>query len=184
MKVAVFIDNSNIFKNIQYIRGIDPNWISFYDPFKLAQRLAGNRDLVYVGFYCVHPPAYLLGEDEKHKKKYIATSKYYSAIEKLPLVEVKYGYLKGTKSDPQEKNLDTQLSTNMVTMAALGEYDTAILISNDGDYVSAVEGAKEFSKKVEVVFFKGSLSMNLKKVCDITRRARRSYFQPLDFDKE
>ncbi len=81
---------------------------------------------------------------------------------------------------PYEKNVDTQLSTDMVAMAALNEYDVAILISNDGDYKSAVENTKRFNKKVENMYFKGSLSMALNGICDIKRRARRSYFEKLD----
>jgi len=79
---------------------------------------------------------------------------------------------------------DTQLATDMVTLAALDKYDVAIIISNDGDYKSAVENTKKFNKKIEVVFFKGSLSMLLKEKCDLTRRARRSYFERLDLNGE
>jgi len=182
-RIAVFIDNSNVFKNIQRIKKIDNKWISFYNPLKLAQKLSGNRKLVSVKFYCVHPPVYLLEEDEKHKEKYNITNKYYSTIEKLPLVEVKYGDLKGIKGALREKNVDTQIVTNMVTEAALNKYDTAILVSNDGDFISAIESIKMFNKKIETVFFRGSISENLKKLSDITRRARRSYFQPLDLLK-
>lgn len=43
-----------------------------------------------------------------------------AAIEKLsPLLQVKYGDLRGSKGNLQEKNVDTQLATDMVTMAAL-----------------------------------------------------------------
>ena len=67
--------------------------------------------------------------------------------------------MKGTRGQLQEKNLDTQLATDMVTMAALDKYDVAILVSNDGDYKSAIENTKLFNKKIENLFFKGSLSM-------------------------
>lgn len=182
-KVAVFIDNSNVFRNLLDLRTIDPSWVSFYDPLILAQKLAGNRELVYVGFYCVRPPAYLLEEGERGIKKHSTTLQYYSAIEKLsPLLQVKYGDLRGSKGNLQEKNVDTQIATDMVTMAALGKFDTAILISNDGDYVSAVKNVKEsFLKKVEVLFLMNRLSMALRQVCDITRRARRSHFERMKF---
>jgi uncharacterized LabA/DUF88 family protein len=182
-KVAVFIDNSNVFRNLHDLKVSDPLWVLFYNPLALAQKLAGNRELVYVAFYCVRPPAYLLEEGEKGIRRYTTTLQYYAAIEKLsPVLQVKYGDLRGSKGNLQEKNVDTQLATDMVTMAALGKFDTAILISNDGDYVSAVENVKNnFLKKVEVVFLMGRLSMALRQVCDITRRARRSFFEKLRF---
>ena len=182
-KVAVFIDNSNVFRNLLDLRTTDSSWVCFYNPITLAKKLSGNRELVHVGFYCVRPPAYLLEEGDKGINKHSTTLQYYSAIEKLsPILQVKYGDLRGSKGNLQEKNVDTQLATDMVTMAALGKFDTAILISNDGDYVSAVKNVKEsFLKKVEVLFLMNRLSMALRQICDITRRARRSHFEKLNF---
>ena len=179
-RVAVFIDNSNIFHYIYDIRKADKNWIALYNPLVLAQKLAGNRKLVYVGFYCVRPPSYLLSGTQEEQKKHNTTQKYYGEIEKLPNVSIKFGDLKGTKGQLQEKNLDTQLATDMVAMAALDKYDIAILASNDGDYKSAIENTKMFNKKIENLFFKGSLSMAIDGKCDIKRRARRSFFVKLD----
>lgn len=175
-RVAVFIDNSNVFHHIYNIRKTDRNWVSLYNPLILAQKLAGDRNLVYVGFYCVRPPSYLLNGTPEEQKKYNLTQKYYGEIEKLPNVSIKFGDLKGTKGQLQEKNLDTQLGTDMVAMAALDKYDVAILVSNDGDYKSAIENTKLFNKKIENLFFKGSLSMAIDGKCDIKRRARRSFF--------
>lgn len=176
-RVAIFMDNSNIFHNIKAIKETDKDWVSLYNPLILAQKLTGDRDLVYVGFYCVRPPSYLLSENPE---SYKLQQRYYEKIQKLSDVHIKFGDLKGTKGNLQEKNLDTQLSTDMVAMAALNKYDVAILISNDGDYKSAVENTKLFNKKIENLFFKGSLSMAIDGICDVKRRARRSFFVKLD----
>ncbi len=183
MNAAVFIDNSNVFKSIQNERKDDNAWVSFYDPLALAKKLAGGRDLAFVNFYCTRPPARLLDEDRRHQRLYRNTNAYYAAIEKLPDVNVKYGVLIGTNGAFTEKNLDTQLTTDMVAGAALGAFDVAILVSNDGDYVSAVSGVKRFEKKVETVFFRGHFSMNLRNISDVTRRARKSFFIPLPFSR-
>ncbi|XOB40639.1 MAG: NYN domain-containing protein [Candidatus Nealsonbacteria bacterium] len=178
-RVAVFIDNSNIFHCLHNLKKIDGKWICLYNPLILAQKLAGDRQLVYVGFYCCHPPSYLLGEGGYSETKYKKAMKYYGAIEKMPEVTIKYGYLKGSKGNLVEKNLDTQVSSDLLTKA--DEYDTAIIVSNDGDYVSPVLGAKnKFNKKIEVAYFKGLLSMNLGRVCDVPRRLRPSYFVKID----
>ena len=179
-RVAVFIDNSNVFHYIYDIRKTDKSWVCLYNPSILAEKLSGNRNLVYVGFYCVRPPSYLLSGTQKEQEKYNLTQKYYGEIEKLSNVSIKFGDLKGTRGQLQEKNLDTQLATDMVTMAALDKYDVAILVSNDGDYKSAIENTKLFHKKIENLFFKGSLSMAIDGKCDIKRRAHRSFFVKLD----
>lgn len=180
-RVSVFIDNSNVFKNIYSIKNDtkDFSWVSLYDPLKLGQVLAGSRKLEKVFFYCVPPPSWLLQGNQKDKDRHATAMKYYAAISKLPNVEIKYGYIQGGKNDPHEKNVDTQLSTDMVTEAALNKYDVAILVSNDGDYMSAAENTKKLGKKVELLFFRGYISGALKQVCDVTRRARKSYFQPI-----
>ena len=64
-----------------------------YDPLELGKILAGRRELVKVCFYCVPPPVWLLNGSPEDKKKYIVTNRYYSALSKLPKVEIKYGYL-------------------------------------------------------------------------------------------
>jgi uncharacterized LabA/DUF88 family protein len=179
-RVAVFIDNSNVFHNLHNLAKVDPNWTRLYDPLVLARRLAGKRECVYVGFYCARPPAYMLTENTEAARKHATAMRYYSAVEKLPGVTVKYATLQGAKGSIQEKNLDTQVATDLVTKAALNEYDVAIIVSNDGDFVGPVEAVKStFGKRVEVAFFKGSLSMNLKRVCDLSRRMRRVDFARL-----
>lgn len=179
MRVNVYIDNSNVFKNIRNIRNSDRNWVCLYDPLELAKSLAGNRELGTVYFYCVPPPAWLLNEGEASKKKHATASRYYSAIAKLPGVEVKYGYLQGNKDDPHEKNVDTQISSDMIAHAALGQYDTAILVSNDGDFKSAVTNTKMLGRRVELLFFQGYVSGALRNDCDLIRRARKSFFIPI-----
>ena len=47
-----------------------------------------------------------------------------------------------------EKAVDVMLAVDMVTMAVKDEYDTAYLLSADGDYTPAVESAREEGKNV------------------------------------
>ena len=155
------------------------SWVQLYDPLKLATKLVGNAELTGVYFYCTPPPPWLLSEGKESKKRHAIASRYYATIRNLSKVEVKYGYLQGDKTDPREKNVDTQLGIDMVTHAALGQYDTAILISNDGDFLSAVENVKKLGKRVELLYFRGYISGALKSGCDLLRRARKSHFESL-----
>lgn len=127
------------------------------------------------------PPPYLLKEGKIGSKKYWTQVAYYEAVKKLPKLELKYARLTGGKGNLKEKNLDTQLTADMIRLAAENSFDTAILVASDGDYQAAVETVRNFEKIIELLYFKGSISMALKRVCDIVRRARRSYFEPLNF---
>lgn len=105
-------------------------------------------------------------------------TKYIAAVQKLPGVEVRFGNLQGVGSDLNEKNLDTQLTADMITLAAQNAYDTAILVSNDSDYISAITPVKEtFKKKIELVYFRGGISTELWRIADVPRRARPSFFK-------
>lgn len=183
-RVSVFIDHSNVVHRLSEVRKIDPQWVRWYDPEKLANKLKGNRQLVGIYFYCAPPPPYLLQGNRADQKKYWKQMSYYEAIKKIRSVELKFATLKGTRGDLREKNLDTQLNSDLILKSVRNEFDTAILVSNDGDNVSGVEGAKELGRKVELVFFRQRLSMDVKRACDVTRRARRIFFGPLEFDIE
>ncbi len=180
-RVAVFIDNSNIYQYLSELRKINKGWICLYNPLKLAKKLAGDRTLVAVYFYCTPPPSQML-KTADGREKYSIQTKYYTEIQKLPGVEVKFGNLQGVGGELKEKNLDTQLTANMISLAAQNAFDTVILVSNDRDYVSALEPTKNiFGKKIELVYFRGFISNSLLRLADVPRRARQSFFERLTF---
>ena len=65
-----------------------------------------------------------------------------------------------------EKGVDIALAIDMVQMAYDDTFDTAILISGDGDMAKAVEVVQRNGKHVENATTKKSLSYNLRKTCD------------------
>ncbi len=180
-RVAVFIDHSNVFHRLCEVQRVDSLWQTWYNPSKLAIKLAGNRELIGVYFYCSPPPPYLLAEGEKEKNKYWKQISYYEVVKRLDKIQLKYGRITGVKGDLHEKNLDTQLNTDMLVLATQNQYDTAILVSNDGDYESVLQGVKDLGRKIELAYFKHKVSWNLKRAADVSRKMRRSYFEKLDF---
>lgn len=181
-RVAVFIDHSNVVHRLSDLRKIDKNWIRWYNPLELSKKLAGNRKLVRVYFYCSPPPSYFLQDGPDYESRYWQQMSYYNEVSKLPDVELKYAQLKGVKGDLHEKNLDTQLTTDLIVKSATNEFDIAIIVSNDGDFVSAAEAVKtQYGRKIELVYFRKNSSMELRTICDVSRRARMSHFIQLNF---
>lgn len=188
-RVFVFIDNSNVFKRIEELNRTPPRlpqwpvWPKSYDPLFLAQTLTGNnRKLVKTFFYCCPPPEDLKTKyNSEGRKIYWVQMSYYEAVKKLKDVEVKYAYLTGPRNDLHEKNLDTQLGSDMQRAAFKDEYDVAILIAGDGDYQSSVQAVKDIGKRVELAYFKGLARMSLVQLCDLSRRIRRSFIKKLSF---
>lgn len=74
-RVAVFIDNSNVYKGLAgHIRDFPGQWsVKQYDPLILSQKLAGDRQLVAVYFYCAPPPASLYDSNPQALTLSIAT---------------------------------------------------------------------------------------------------------------
>lgn len=177
-KVAVFIDHTNVHYRLKENRRVDLLWPIFYNPLFLSEKLAGNkRDLIEVNFFCTQPPIYMLNGTEKDIANYKAQKSFYSAVEKLTKVNMYYGKLMGTPNNLQEKDLDTQMSVQILNKAFSQVYDTCIIVANDGDYASAVQAIKSYKKRVELVYFRGKCSMHLRSLTDLPRRARRSFFQ-------
>lgn len=182
-RVAVFIDHTNVFKRIEEIEKADGNWkpLKLYNPHYLAERMAGNRTLVAVHFYCAPPPAYYLHGGKVFEDKYWKQLSYYEEIKKLPKIDLFLARLQGGKGNLREKGLDTKLNTDLVLYAGQDKYDTALLVSNDGDYYPGLEGVKQLGKKIELAYFRGKCSMNTRQLADVSRRLRMVYFTRLNF---
>jgi uncharacterized LabA/DUF88 family protein len=74
---------------------------------------------------------------------------------------------KKTRRDQKAKGVDIALTKDMLSHAYLDNYDVAILVAGDGDYVPLVEEVKRLGKRVHLSFFdSAATSPVLKIVCD------------------
>ena len=74
---------------------------------------------------------------------------------------------KRNKPGQKAKGVDIALTKDMLSNAFLGNYDTAILVAGDGDYVPLVQEVKRLGKRVHVCFFPtDGLSPDLKLASD------------------
>lgn len=71
--------------------------------------------------------------------------------------------------DAGQKGVDVDLATDMVLFACRGYYDTAILVSGDGDFIPAVEKVKDMGERVEVACFENTINDGLRLSADIYR---------------
>ncbi len=180
-RAAIFIDNSNVLQSIKSLQKTGQYWWnSLYCPKYLAEKLAGNRQIVYIGFYCAPPPSFLITGNEADQNRYKLAMRYYGIIEKIEGVTIHYATVNGTQGNLQEKNLDTKLTADLVGMAAQNKFDTAILVSNDADFVSGMSVAQTLGKKVEIVYFKGMGSMELRQKSDVPRKTKPAFFKKID----
>jgi uncharacterized LabA/DUF88 family protein len=68
---------------------------------------------------------------------------------------------------PVEKGCDVSIAVDMMSMAYKNLYDVAILVSSDGDLVSACQCVKDLGKHIENGYFQKGSSKHLLDVCDV-----------------
>ena len=143
-RVAIFIDGSNLFYAALQL-GIE------IDYSKLLYRLTGGSRLLRSFFYT--------GVDRTNEKQqgFLLWMRRngYRVIAK-DLVQLPDGSKKA--------NLDVEIAVDM--MALVGSYDTAILVSGDGDLAYAVDAVSYRGSRVEVVSLRSMTSDSLINVAD------------------
>jgi uncharacterized LabA/DUF88 family protein len=131
---------------------------------RFAGRLLDKRRLVRVYYY--NAKVGLKEEPERYKNQ----QKFFDSIAAIPYTELRLGrlvYNNWPNSPPYEKGVDIQLATDMITHSFKNNYDVAILVAGDSDYVGALQAVKDNGKNVEVALFgRERTSMQLRKVAD------------------
>lgn len=158
-RVMIFIDGSNIYHSMKsHFRRTD------IDLGKFCNKLSDRRRLVRIYYYNAE-----VGRTEE-PERYRDQQKYFSGIEAIPFIELRLGrlvYSGWPSSPPYEKGVDIMLATDMITHSFKNNYEVAILVAGDNDYVGAIQAVKDNGKNVEIALFgKERTSLQLRKVAD------------------
>ncbi len=158
-RVMIFIDGSNIYHSLKNIfKRTD------VDIGKFAKKLLDKRRLVRIYYY--NAKVGLREEPERYKDQ----QKFFAGVVAIPYTELRLGrlvYHNWPHSPPYEKGVDIQLATDMITHSFKNNYDVAVLVAGDTDYVGALQAVKDNGKNVEVALFgKERTSLQLRKVSD------------------
>lgn len=140
-RVAVYIDGSNFYHAVKDQRGS-----ARVDFEHLVNGLADGRVLVRTYYYNALPRESEVAEDQFTQQR-----NFFESINRLPCFEVKLGYI----DRGNQKGVDVQLATDMILGAVRGVYDTAVVVSGDGDFAIPVQAVKDMGKQVEHAFFPG-----------------------------
>ena len=117
---------------------------------KFCHRLLGRRKLIRIYYY--NAKVGYKQEPERYKQQ----QAFFASINTIPYSELRLGrlvYNNWPSVPPYEKGTDVQLATDMITHNFKNNYDVAILVAGDTDYVGAVQAVKDNGKHVEVALF-------------------------------
>ncbi len=180
-RVAIFIDGGNFYHGIREefeIKAETAINVPAVDFKKFSNFLCGNRTLSRIYYY--NAP---LNQNDKDKESYKAQQRFFNSLQFVPnLVFVKGRLEKRTVRVEQkgigklfvkesvtfyvEKGVDVNIAVDMLKTAFRNEYDTAILVSGDGDFASVVTEVKNLGKRVECVYVSKRKCYHLRQVSD------------------
>jgi uncharacterized LabA/DUF88 family protein len=168
-RIVIFIDGNNLYHIVKRMfpnkRQIDFNFKKFID------FLAANRTCIGVYYYTA--PL----DKSYDEAGYMKQQKFFDLLQRIPnfklvLCRMQKVIVEGKKIY-QVKEDDIHLAVDMVKLAYNDKYDTAVLVSSDGDFAPAVLSVKEIDKKVENIGFENIFSYHLKQKCDRFRKLRK-----------
>ncbi len=151
-RVCIFIDGSNLYRSMKaQCARTDLDFGAF------AQELVGSsRRLVRTYYYTA-----MVRDDKTRMQK---QQRFLDRLRMTPYFEVRLGRLEPRGGTYVEKGVDVQIAVNMLSMAFRRVYDTAILVSCDGDFADAVQAVQDLGLHVEVACFRKAY--RLKQVAD------------------
>lgn len=160
-RIMIFIDGSNLYHGM-----LDTIGKTSIDLEKLVKRLSGKgRKLIRAYYY--NAPL-----DRKcNLEKYKSQQRWFEKLRKIPNFSVILVRLRKRKNNSGKveysiKGDDIHIAVDMVKFAYNDAYDTAILVSGDGDFYPAIEVVKDRGKRVENAYFKSNHSFLLRQKCD------------------
>lgn len=155
-RVQIFIDGSNLYHGLKSECGTTK-----LDYLKFSEILSNGRKLIRVNFYI----------STVDSKRDLTTAKqqqrFLEHLRHIPYITIQKRRLRYKGTQPSEKGLDVLIATDMLTGALRNCYDTAILVSGDGDFVGVLEEIKRAGKQVENATFSSSRSDALINAADL-----------------
>lgn len=169
-RVIVFIDGSNHYHIIKELCPSKKPYL--FDFEKFIKYLIGKRKHVRTYYYGV--PL----DISYNEKKYMKQQQFFDRLQRIPdfhLILCRMQKIKiDGKSTYRAKEDDIHLAVDMVKLAYNDAYDTAILVSSDGDFVPAIIVVKEKGKKVENIGFENKFSYHLRQKSDRFRKLSKN----------
>jgi uncharacterized LabA/DUF88 family protein len=155
-RVMMFIDGENLAKRYANLRGTD----------RQRRHVAFKQD-VYVWSTYANRPRFPQVIRRHYYTSAPGDRDARSAIEEeLRGVGIESPYVFHRPKSGRAKRVDITLATDMLSHAHRNNYDVAVLVAGDGDYVPLVEAVKREGQQVTVWFVKDGLNPELRAAAD------------------
>ena len=134
-RITIFIDNSNIFQGFRKY-----NLKADYE--KLKNIIIKGRKLQ--GIFLYEGVVYPMSPEKK---------KWYKDLSDKSGYVIKASFDKIAFNEAIEKKVDIKIAIDIISLAYENAYDTAVLVSGDGDFVPVIKKVKRLDKNLEIWAF-------------------------------
>ena len=141
-RVCIFIDGNNLYGGLR-----DECNRTDLDFGPFIEWLLSERELVRTYYYNSIVPRKI--DPERYAKQ----QRFFDSLSRIQYFQISLGRLEYRDGKLVEKGVDVTLAVDMLTMAYNEAYDTAILVSNDGDFAKVIKAVCDLGKHVEVACF-------------------------------
>jgi len=177
MRVAIFFDGKNFYSG--WKDRTDGRRIDFEKMAEWIVREAGGRDLWGAYYYTAVETGVEAQNDGQRKLAAFLDERELDRgyfVKRFPRKAFTISCKACGASDRifQEKEVDTTMVADMLTLAAGNAFDIAVLVSGDADHAPAVEGVRLLGKKMFVATWAGY---------GLSPRIRRAAFHHIDLAK-
>jgi len=124
----VFIDGSNLYHGLKNALGH-----ARIDLSKFVELLCEGRKLVTVYYYNV--PTHRQSDPQAYQKQ----QRFFDRVKSLPYFKLRLGRLEPRDNTWVEKGVDVRIAVDMLVHAYRDNYDTAILVTGDGDFTAVAD---------------------------------------------
>jgi uncharacterized LabA/DUF88 family protein len=172
-RISIFIDGNNFYFGLRKIYGKNRS-LKDFDFRAFAKFLSGNDAKIDIYYYNA------LLDKEHNFEKYESQKEFFDKLKSIPNFNLilcrllKRNILGTDKFYYIIKEDDIHMAVDMVENACSDNFDIAILVSGDGDFVPAVKAVQRKNKVVKNVYFKNSSSRNLKAYCDSSQEITKT----------
>jgi uncharacterized LabA/DUF88 family protein len=162
-RTIIFIDGSNFYHILKEMFESSMTLMKF-DFERFIKEIFQDRKVIRTYYYTA--PL----DKKKDEETYSKQQRFFEKLKKIPNFELVVCRMQKDNVNGEirycVKEDDIHLAVDMLKLAYNDAYDTAVLISTDGDFVPVIEAIKEKGKKVENIGFNIKFSWYLKQKCD------------------
>ncbi len=162
---SIFIDGSNLYHSLKRYK-IKTKFE------KIIEILGKDKEIVSIFYYTA------LLDKNFDEKRYLDHKRFLDKIKQIPnfkvvLCNLRKTILKDGSVDYIIKGDDINLANDLIKGAFKNEFDEAVIVSGDEDFIPAIKTVQELNKKVINAYFPKSSSYLLRRCCNHSINLRK-----------